>query len=53
MEYLVFAAGAVIFGLFCFWTLFDAAKDAQTRKAHPERGSIVDTEHYAIESAEH
>ena len=53
MEYLVFAAGAVIFGLFCFWAIFDGAKDAQTRKAHPERASIVDTEHFAVESSHH
>lgn len=50
MEYIVFAAGAVIFGLFCFWSLFDAAKDARTRKTHPERSAIVDTEHYAVEA---
>jgi hypothetical protein len=51
VEYIVFAAGAVIFGLFCFWALFDAAKDAHTRRAHPERGAIVDTERHAIEGA--
>ncbi|MGA0566787.1 hypothetical protein ACO2Q7_05600 [Rathayibacter sp. KR2-224] len=52
MEYIVFAAGAVIMGLFCVWTLFDSAKDAATRQAHPERSAIVDTEHHeAIERA--
>lgn len=50
MEYIVFAAGAVIFGLFCFWTIFDAAKDAHTRNTHPERSSIVDTEHHVLET---
>lgn len=53
MEYLVFAGGAVIFGLFCFWALFDSARDAKTRRAHPERASIVDVEHHAIEGAQH
>ncbi|GAB3614151.1 hypothetical protein [Humibacter ginsengisoli] len=51
MEYLVFAAGAVIFGLFCLWALYDSAKDAHTRKTHPERAAIVDTEHHAIEGS--
>lgn len=51
MEYIVFAAGAVIFGLFCFWGLFDAAKDAETRKAHPERSAIVDVQHHRVEAA--
>jgi hypothetical protein len=50
VEYIVFAAGAVIFGLFCFWTLFDSARDARTRKETPERSSIVDTQHYAVEA---
>ncbi|WP_168203760.1 hypothetical protein [Humibacter ginsenosidimutans] len=53
MEYIVFAAGAVIMGLFCFWALFDAAKDAQTRKAHPDRSAIVDVEHHSVEAAHH
>jgi hypothetical protein len=53
VEYIVFAGGAVIFGLFCFWALFDSAKDAKTRAAHPERASIVDTEHFAVESSHH
>jgi hypothetical protein len=51
VEYIVFAAGAVIFGLFCLWALFDSAKDAHTRRAHPEQASIVDTERHAIEGA--
>lgn len=51
MEYIVFAAGAVIFGLFCFWALFDSAKDAQTRGAHPERAAVVDTERHPAEVA--
>lgn len=41
MEYIVFAAGAVIFGLFCFWCLFDSAADAKTRNGHPERSANV------------
>lgn len=53
VEYIVFAAGAVIMGLFCFWALFDAAKDAQTRKAHPDRSAIVDVEHHSVEAAHH
>jgi len=53
VEYIVFAAGAVIMGLFCFWCLYDAAQDAKTRKAHPERASIVDVEHYSIEGSHH
>jgi hypothetical protein len=53
VEYIIFAAGAVIFGLFCFWALFDGAKDAQSRRAHPERASIVDTELFAVEAAHH
>ncbi|HWU46201.1 MAG TPA: hypothetical protein VN133_05550 [Humibacter sp.] len=32
MEYLVFAAGAVIFGLFLLWCIVDAALDARTRE---------------------
>ncbi|HWD62643.1 MAG TPA: hypothetical protein VG369_09100 [Humibacter sp.] len=53
MEYIVFIAGAVIMGLFCFWALFDAARDAKTRAAHPERSAIVDVEHYALDETHH
>jgi hypothetical protein len=45
VEYLVFLGGAIIMGAFCFWALYDAGKDAETRKAHPERASIVGSEH--------
>ena len=30
MEYLVFAVGAVVFGLFLLWCIIDAGLDART-----------------------
>lgn len=36
MEYLVFVAGAVIFGLFLLWCIVDAGLDARTHARNAE-----------------
>jgi hypothetical protein len=53
VEYLVFLGGAIIMGAFSLWMLYDSGKDAETRKAHPERASIVGSEHESFGGHSH
>jgi len=52
VEYLVFAAGAVVFGLFLLWCIIDAGLDARTHaRNEATSGDATTTEHDEVVAA--